>query len=1054
MLIKQAGRELDLKVLEERIQRSWKKNKIYEKSEAALRGKPKYYFLDGPPYASGTIHLGTAWNKILKDAAVRYLVMKGYKVHRQAGWDCHGLPIEIKVEEKLGIKNKKEIEELGVEKFVSECKKWAHQHMKIMTSQFQRLGVWMDWQEPYMTMKDEYIEAAWWTIKKAYEKDLLAKYLRVITWCPRCETALAEAEIEYEDRSDPSIYVKFPLLEQDEYLLVWTTTPWTLIGNLAVMVHPDFEYVRAKTPEGILILAKELAHVLKDKLGLEYEVIETVKGSQLEGLRYKNPLSDVINVKPESKNAYTVILSSEFVTLGEGTGCVHCAPGHGPEDFEVGARYGIEPLCPVDERGAFTKEAGKYQGLTVKKDDEIIMKDLKEKKILPLSETITHRYGHCWRCNTPIIYRAAEQWFIRISEIKDEMLRQIERVEWVPEWAGSARFKDWVENARDWTISRQRYWGIPLPIWVCENCGSIDVIGSKKELEKIAKLKVRELHKPYADKVKLPCKCSGKKSRVPDVLDVWFDSGVAAWASLSYPSKTKEFETWYPADFITEGHDQTRGWFYSQLGCGILAFGEVPYRRVLMHGFTLDEKGEKMSKSLGNVVQPEEVIDKYGAEVLRFYVLWSNKPWDDLRFNWEEVKVIARMFNVFWNVYVFATTYMSIDKFDPGKVKKISYKIEDRWMLSRLNFLLKEVTESFDKLHLSSAARVLQEFILKDLSRWYIALIRPRTWIEKDAPEKLSAYATLHEVLMKLSIALAPIAPHITEEIYRNLGGKKESVHLEKWVSSNEKAIDARLEEDMEVVRKLVEATASAREKRGIKRRWPVLKLIYQPSSEEAKSSTERLIELIKFQANALEVEVLHPGEKFKLEIKVEPNLSTLGPEFKEKAKRIVEKLKTLDGREVKEKIKEGYVIDINGEKITISEKHLNFKEAIPEKYSEAAFEFGRVYIDTEKTGEILARGYAREVVRRIQEMRKQQDLNVEAFIEANVEVKDEEIVELLNRQKPYIATETRAEKLNISSKLKHTGHAKEWSIGDNNFLISIIPLGKRKTCGLAHAIP
>ncbi|MBI5254123.1 MAG: isoleucine--tRNA ligase [Euryarchaeota archaeon] len=1049
MLIKQAEKELDLKSLEERVQRSWKKNKIYEKSKAALRGKPKYYFLDGPPYASGAIHLGTAWNKILKDAVVRYLVMKGCNVRRQAGWDCHGLPIEVKVEEKLGIKNKKEIEELGVERFVSECKKWANQHIKIMSSQFQRLGVWMDWSQPYTTMKDEYIEAAWWTIKKAYEKNLLAKYLRVVTWCPRCETALAEAEIEYEDRSDPSIYVKFPLLGQggsrrSEYLLIWTTTPWTLIGNLAVMVHPDFEYVRAKTAEGILILAKELAHILKDKLSLEYEVIETVKGSQLEGLRYKNPLGDVINVKPRSKNAYTVILSSEFVTLGEGTGCVHCAPGHGPEDFEVGTSYGIEPLCPVDERGAFTKEAGKYQGLTVKKDDEVVINDLKEKKVLPLSETITHRYGHCWRCKTPIIYRATEQWFIKISEIKDEMLRQIERVEWVPEWAGSARFRGWVENARDWTISRQRYWGIPLPIWVCENCSSNEVIGSKKELEKKAKLKVKELHKPYADKIRLPCKCGGKKARVPDVIDVWFDSGVAAWASLGYPSETREFETWYPADFITEGHDQTRGWFYSQLGCGILAFGEVPYRRVLMHGFTLDEKGEKMSKSLGNVVQPEEVIDKYGAEVLRFYVLWSNKPWDDLRFSWEEVKVIARMFNVFWNAYVFATTYMGIDKFDPGKVKKISYKLEDGWILSRLNSLLKEVTESFDKLHINSTARVLQEFILEDLSRWYIALIRPRTWIEKEAPEKLSAYAALHEVLMKLAIALAPIAPHVTEEIYRNLGGKKASIHLERWVNVNEKAIDTQLEEDMKVARKLIEAVACAREKRSIKRRWPVLKLIYQPNSKEAKSSAERLIELVKFQANALEVEVLSPGEEFKyLKIKAEPNLSTLGPEFKEKAKKIIEKLKTLDGRAVREKIKEGYVVDIDREKITISERHVNFREAVPERYSEATFEFGKVYIDTEKTEEILARGYAREVVRRIQEMRKQQNLNVEAFIEANVEVKDEEIVELLKGQKSYISTETRAEKLNISTKLKHAANTREWSIGENKFLISIIPLSR-----------
>ncbi len=982
MLIRQAEKELNLKALEERIQQSWKKNRIYEKSKAVLAKKQKYYFLDGPPYASGAIHLGTAWNKILKDAIVRYLAMKGCKVRRQAGWDCHGLPIEVKVEEKLGIKNKKEIEELGVERFVSECRKWAHQHIKIMTSQFQRLGVWMDWQEPYTTMEDEYIEAAWWTIKKAYEKNLLAKYLRVVTWCPRCETALAEAEIEYEDRSDPSIYVKFPLLEQgeNEYLLIWTTTPWTLIGNLAVMVHPDFEYIRAKTPEGILILAKELAHVLRQKLGLEYEVIETVKGRQLEGLRYKNPLSDVISVKPRSKNAYTVILSSEFVTLGEGTGCVHCAPGHGPEDFEVGAGYGIEPLCPVDERGFFTKEAGKYQGLIVKKHDEVIINDLKEKKVLPLSEAITHRYGHCWRCKTPIIYRATEQWFVKVSEIKDDMLRQVERVEWVPEWAGSARFRDWVENARDWTISRQRYWGIPLPIWVCEGCGSIEVIGSKKELERKAKLKVKELHKPYADKIKLPCKCGGNKVRVPDVLDVWFDSGVAAWASLGYPSKTKEFKTWYPADFITEGHDQTRGWFYSQLGCGILAFGEVPYRRVLMHGFTLDEKGEKMSKSLGNIVQPEEVINKYGAEVLRFYVLWSNKPWDDLRFNWEEVKVVQKCLNVLWNAYVFATTYMEIDAYDSTKARGVKehYQAEDEWIVSRLNSLLREVSDAFATLQINRATRALHDFILEDLSRWYIPLIRPRIWVEKDDPAKLAAYAVLHEVLLKLSITMAPITPHLSEEMYRNLSARKESVHMETWVEGDEKAMNPTLEKYMKVAREYVEAEAHAREKEGIKRRWPVLASYFFPKDEESKAALEHLKELIEKATATLNFEARPLGEK---------------------------------------------------------SEDLGLKSS-----SSASFDYGVVHIDTTKDDRVLVKGYSREVVRRIQEMRKELDLDIEAFIEARVSVANEKITELLNSEEArnYISNETRAKKLIISNEVKARGYEKKWSIDGEEFVISI----------------
>lgn len=1033
-MIKQASKKLNLKELEERIQRYWEENKIYEKQKEALKNKPKYYFLDGPPYASGAIHLGTAWNKIIKDSILRYLAMRGYNVRRQAGWDCHGLPIEVKVEQKLGIKNKKEIEELGIEKFVQECKSWAIRHVEIMTSQFKRLGVWMDWRNPYMTLKDDYIEAAWWTIKRAYEKNLLEKSLRVVTWCPRCETALAEAEIEYKEREDPSIYVKFPVLgRENEFIVIWTTTPWTLIGNLAVAVHPNFEYVRAKTKEGILILAKELVHILKDKFNLEYEIIEVIKGKELEGLRYRNPLSDYINVKP-CKNSYKVILA-DFVTLGEGTGCVHCAPGHGPEDFEVCLKYNIKPICPVADDGSFTEEAGRYAKLVTKKDDKIIIKDLENLGFLLLAETLTHRYGHCWRCKTPIIYRATEQWFIKITEVKEDMLREIERVDWVPEWAGSARFKDWVENARDWTISRQRYWGIPLPIWVCEKCNKIKVIGSRKELG----VDVKELHKPYVDGVVLKCDCGGEMHRVKDVLDVWFDSGVAPWASLGYPSNTQEFNFWYPADFITEGHDQTRGWFYSQLGCGIIAFDEVPYRRVLMHGFTLDEKGEKMSKSLGNVVTPEEVIEKYGAEVLRFYTLWANKPWDDLKFSWEEVRVINKLFNVYWNVYVFATTYMSIDNFSPSKFdtfQRVKFKIEDLWILSRLNSLIKKVTEAFEKLHLYNATRAIHEFILEDLSRWYITLIRPRTWIESDAPEKLAAYATLYEVLLKLCILLAPITPHLSEEIYLNLSKRKESVHLEEWVSYNEKAIDQELEEDMKIARKLVEATAAARERARVKRRWTLTRIIFHAKDENAKKAIERLENLVKAQANTLKIEILGPEEKFKeIKLVVKPVYPELGKEFREKSTKIAELLKTLTFEELE---KRGFKVSVEGEEIELAKRHFTIEEALPENIVSMEFEHGVVYIDLTMDEKILSLGYAREVVRRIQQMRKELDLDIEAFIKTKVEVKDEKIVELLENQREYISRETRSKLLEISTQAKHEGYVKEWDINNKHFVISI----------------
>ncbi len=1046
-MIAPAPRRVDFRKLEERIQRFWEERGIYEKSRQKLKGGEKYYFLDGPPYASGAIHLGTAWNKIIKDAVLRYLAMRGYNVQRQPGWDCHGLPIEVKVEKEMGIKNKREIEE-NVEAFIEACRSWALRHVEIMTSQFRRLGVWMDWEEPYMTLRDEYIESAWWTIKRAHEKGLLTRDLRVVTWCPRCETALAEAEIEYRERTDPSIYVKFPIQGAErEYLLIWTTTPWTLVGNLAVAVHPEFEYVKAETKQGRIVIAKELVHLLKEKFGLSYKIVEEFRGRELEGLRYENPLKDYIKVEaPE--NAYRVILA-DFVTLGEGTGLVHCAPGHGPEDFEVAKRYGIPALCPVDGEGRFTELAGKYAGYRTKRDDRVIIQDLSKKGLLLKAEHITHRYGHCWRCKTPIIYRATEQWFIAITKLKERMLSEIERVEWIPEWAGSARFRDWISNARDWTISRQRYWGIPIPVWLCDRCGSMEVIASKAELEEKAG-KVKELHRPHVD-VSFPCECGGEKRRVSDVLDVWFDSGVAAWASLGYPAREEPFRSLYPVDFITEGHDQTRGWFYSQLGCGLLAFDEVPYRRVLMHGFTLDEKGEKMSKSLGNVVTPEEVIERFSADVLRFYVLWANKPWEDLRFNWEEVRVVAKMFNILWNVYVFATTYMSLDRFTPEKLpRNLSehYRSEDRWILSRLNSVIREVNEGFETLHLYRATRALNEFIVEDLSRWYITLVRPRTWEERESIDKIAAYSALYRVLCNLAKLLAPIAPHVSEEIYQNLvrslGTGEESVHLERFPSPQEELIDEELERAMLVARGVVEATASAREKLGVKRRWPVLRLIFSPGDEEAAKAAQQLEELIRRQGNALKLEILPPGEEpAEVELVAEPNFAALGPEFKALAGKVAEAIRSADARKLHEGMQRGgYPLTVAGEEVLITEKHVSFSKRLPGHMAKASFEHGVVYIDATKTREILELGFAREVVRRIQEMRKELDLAVEAYISSRVSVADEEIVAYLEAQRDYIARETRSKQLEIATQLDHEGYAKTWKIAGREFRISIKEAG------------
>lgn len=1036
-MIKQAPKGMNFRKLEENIQTWWEENRIYEKVKEEFEEGQKYYFLDGPPYASGAIHLGTAWNKIMKDSILRYLSMNGYNVRRQPGWDCHGLPIEVKVERELGIKNKKEIEG-DVESFINACRDWAVKHVDIMTEQFKKLGVWMDWDKPYMTLNDDYIESAWWTIKQAHEKGLLTRDLRVVNWCPRCQTALADAELEYSDRTDPSIYVKFPVLgKENEYLLIWTTTPWTIIANLAVMVNPEFDYARVKTPKGVLILARELVPMLKDKFGIEYEILETFKGNEIEGLRYENPLKDYINIDAPEK-AYRVILA-DFVVLGEGTGCVHSAPGHGPEDFEACKSYGILAICPVDEEGKFTLEAGKYAGMKTKVDDKVIIRDLSKKGALLKAEHITHRYGHCWRCNSPIIYRATEQWFIRITRLKEKMLEELEKVDWVPDWAGSARFKDWIENARDWTISRQRYWGIPLPVWVCEKCGDIRVIGTKEELDE----NIKELHRPYVDRVKLKCSCGGEMERVKDVLDVWFDSGIAAWASLGHPGRKDEFEKWYPAEFITEGHDQTRGWFYSQLGCGLLAFNEVPYRRVLMHGFTLDEKGEKMSKSIGNVVAPEEVAAKYSVDILRFYVLWSNKPWDDLKFNWEEVNVISKMFNILWNAFVFSTSYMSIDSFDPAEVsdKVEDYlRDEDRWILSRLHSTIAEVKDGFETLHLYRATRALYNFIVEDLSRWYIPLMRPRSWDEKESMDKIAAYSVLYRVFYSLSKTIAPVAPHLAEEIYRSLDGDRASVHLEKFPQPKEKYLDKVLEENMEITRKLIEASNSARDRAKLKRRWPARRLIVYPEDEKTLNAINTFESLIKAQANTLELEVKNPEESFReARLKAKPNFSTLGPEFRGISNKVADFIEKSPPEKLREIIEEGKEVEIDDEKIRLNKEHIIFEEILPENLFTADFDSGIVLLDAERIEEVKRIGYAREIVRRIQEMRKELQLNIEAFIATEIEA-DGEILRYIEDKEEYIKRETRS-KAFARSKSDEQGYVKEWNIAGHSVRISIKPL-------------
>jgi isoleucyl-tRNA synthetase len=1043
--------------LERKIQDFWEKSDAYSKVREHRRGGKRFFFVDGPPYTTGHIHLGTAWNKIIKDSILRYRSMNGYDILDRAGWDMHGLPIEVKVEGVLGFTSKKDIEKYGVGNFIEKCKEFALNQKDDMTEQFRMLGAWLDWKDPYMTLRDEYIEAAWWTLKRAQEKDLLEQGKRVVNWCPRCETAIADSEVEYSDRDDPSIFVKFRLKdEENAYVVIWTTTPWTIPSNIAVAVHPSFEYskVKAKTSDGreeILIIASQLVEpVLKKGRYAGYEILGSMLGEDLTSLSYEHPLADKV---PRQAAMEHNIYLADFVTA-ENTGCVHIAPGHGMDDFEVGLKNNLPIFCPVGSDGRYTEAAGDYTGMHIRDANTTVIEDLKERGLLLARGKITHRYGHCWRCKTPIIYLATEQWFIKISDLKEQMLSEIQQVNWYPSWAGSARFRDWIEGARDWCVSRQRYWGIPIPVWKCRTCDSMHVVGTKKELLEMSGLSGDiELHRPYVDSVTIDCPCGGKMKRVEDVFDVWFDSAVASWATLRFPQKAEDFDKWWPADFITEGHDQTRGWFYSQLGASMVAFGKAPYKSVLMHGFTLDGEGKKMSKSLGNVIEPKDVIAKYGADTLRCFVLSASAPWDDLKFNSEELGTINRTLNILWNVYRFPLPYMVLDKFDPSKVSLESVREhmrrEDRWILSRAQTLINDVNKAMDQYTLHRALRSINEFVLEDLSRWYVQLIRPRTWVEADDPDKLAVYRVLYEVFVIMTRVIAPFMPHLAEEMYQNLvrnvyPDAPESVHMNDWPVADESLIDKELETHMDMIRSMVEASSNARQKAGRKLRWPVSRIVVSPSSEQVAAAVASLKSVLMDQTNAKDIVLTGVGEPWdELGYEAIPNPSTIGPVYKGDAGKVLAAIKKADVMSLRRSLASSgqAEVDIPGGKATVTPEMVKFEERMPEAVASAEFNAGSVYVDAKLTRELESEGFAREVIRRVQDMRKELDLAVDEGIRAHIRITDQRVLDLVLDLEQHIAKEIRAEVQVIGLDVDANGTlSKDWDVEGVSMSIGISP--------------
>lgn len=974
-MIKEVKRSYNPKELEQRIREYWESNKIPQKLTAFNSKKKKFYLLDGPPYANANAHVGHVKTTTLKDVWSKLKLLQGFSSWFQPGFDMHGLPIENMVEKKLGIKSKQDIEMMGVEKFIEECRKFATGNEENWLEMYRKLGAWRGYVEPYITFKNYYIESGWWTVKQLFEKGMLVVGDKPIYWCPHCETALAGYEVSdsYADVKDPSIYVKFPLVgRENEYIIVWTTTPWTLISNVAIAVHPNEYYLRVKVDNEILIIAEKRAEpVLKDLLNVEYEVVEKVLGKKLEGIKYK-PLFDIPVQKNLEKNpnAHRIILSipvltkkaykhrlhegevkeenvEEFVTMAEGSGAVHTAPGHGSTDHIIGMHYNLPVVSPLDEQARYTEETGELKGMFVKDADKLITEKLQKKNLLLHFGWVVHPYPLCWRCKSPLVFRISKQWFFKVDEIKEKMIKENQKVKWLPNFIRE-RFHNWLENSVDWCISQQRYWGIPLPIWICQKCGDIDVIGGLQELrERTVKNLPKEidLHKHVVDKIEIKCdNCNSSMKRVPDTMNVWFDSGIAPWASLGYPYQNKElFEKLSPVDVVTESQDQIRGWFYSLMFCSVASFGRAPYKSVGMSGWVLDEKGEKMSKSLGNVVWGDDAIDKLGADILRLYYCWEVAPWEVQNFSFKTAEEIRRSLNIFWNSYSFFTTYVTPD----FKLNFRKLKIEDKWIQSRLNSLVKEVNDHLENFEFHHAGRKIVNFVVNDLSRVYIKLIRDRVWISASGSDKQNALSVLYQCLLTVSKLLAPITPFLSEEIYRNLDGKEKSVFMAEWPKPIQKLIDEELEMQMEILKEITEAVLAARQLAGIKLRWPISEVMVQTEDAKVVKTIDKLDSVLLFICNAKSIGVT--------------------------------------------------------------------KKSLGNEFSEVQFKYGKVYVNKTLDESLLEEALVKELTREIQNLRKQNKFNVKESIVLSIK-SDKETEKMLAKYFNTIKKEVGATKITSDS--------------------------------------
>ena len=1008
--------------MEMEILKYWEENKIFEKSLEKRKRCKKFVFLEGPPTANGLPHPGHVLTRAVKDVILRYKTMKGFYIERKAGWDTHGLPVEIEVEKMLGLKNKQEVEKFGIEKFNEECKKSVFKYEKAWKEMTKRVGFWIDMENPYITLNNSYIESVWWSLKEAWKKGLLYKGYRVTPYCPRCGTTLSSHEVAqgYREIEDPSIFIKFKIKGKDEYFLAWTTTPWTLISNVALAVHPDEWYVKIRYEGNKYIIAEERAAVLLK--GKEYKEIDRYKGKELEGIEYQPPYKFI---QPSKKCWY--VITADFVTMEEGTGIVHIAPAFGEEDYEVGLKYNLPIIQLVDLGGKFKKEVKPWAGMFVKDADELIIKDLEERDLLVSKHVYRHQYPFCWRCDSPLLYYAIESWFIGMSKLRENLIRNNEEINWYPDYIKHGRFGDFIKEARDWALSRKRYWGTPLPIWICKHCKKEICIGSIEELKKMAKnFPVHlDLHRPYVDEIILECPdCKNEMKRIEEVIDAWYDSGSAFFAQWHYPFENEEkFWENFPADFICEAIDQTRGWFYSLLAVSTLIFNKPSYKNVLTLGLILDEKGQKMSKKARNYVEPNEIFEKYGADALRWYLISSSPPWQPKRFYEKAVRdVLSKFLLTLWNVYSFYDTYSKLDKFDYKKefVPINKRKLIDKWILSKLNSLIKEVNEEMERYEIHKSARAIEDFVINDLSNWYIRNIRKRFWVEEKSLDKNAGYSTLYEILTTLSKILAPFIPFMAEKLYLSLNGI-ESVHLCDYPSCNESLIDKELKRKMEIIRKITEEARALRAKKGIKIRYP-LKEIIVVTEENLKD----LADILKEEINVKEV-LFSKNDEIFVESIAKPNFSSLGKKYRQRAKEIAKIIQSMP----LEKLIEGKIL-INGKEIELSEDDYVVEKKEKEGYIIGNADGITIALNVVLTDDLLKEGFAREIVRRIQEMRKEMDLEMEERIIVEIDIEKERLQEW----EEYVKNETRSEKILYCKPVN--GYIKEWEIGKEKIRIGI----------------